>query len=74
MNAKLATGLITKSQHTQYVGMLKKWKVISRKTFDVKVKKLKEKKKTGELSITDFKFKIKKLKKIVKPEVKITKE
>jgi len=47
LNAKLAEGLITKSQWTQYTGILKKWKVVTKKEFKTKVKKLKEEVKTG---------------------------
>ena len=74
LQAKFAEGLITKGQYTQYTGMLKKWTVISRRQFDVKVKRLREEIKTGTITKTDFAIKIKKLKKKVKPEVKITTE
>jgi predicted thioesterase len=74
LQAKFAEGLISKGQYTQYTGMLKKWTVISRRTFTAKVKKLKEEVKTGTITSTDFKIKIKKLKKKVKPAVKITVE
>ena len=72
LNAKYAEGLITKTQLSQYSQMLKKWTTISRKKFDVKVSKLKDELKDGEITKTDFKFEVKKLKKIVKPETKIT--
>lgn len=74
LNAKFAKGEITKAQYTQYTTMMKKWTTINRKTLKIKVKKLKEEKKTGQITVTDFKIKIKKLKKRVKPEVQISEE
>jgi len=74
LNAKFAKGEITKSQWTQYTTMLKKWVTISHKTFETKIKKLKEKEKTGEITQKEVEVEVKKLKKVVKPEVKITKE
>ena len=73
MNEKLAKGLITKSQWHQYIIMLKKWVTITRKEYKVKVTKLKEKEKTGEISHTEVKKEVKKLKKVVKKEIEITK-
>jgi len=74
LNAKFAQGLITKSQYTQYTSMLKKWTTINKKTFNVKIKLIKQKEKSGEITKKDVKIQIKKLKLIVKPAVKITRE
>jgi hypothetical protein len=74
LDHKFASGLITKTQWTQYVTMLKRWTTITRKEYNVKIETLKEKEKTGEITKADVAIEVKKLKKVVKPEVKITVE
>lgn len=73
LDHKFAEGLITKTQWTQYVTMLKKWVTIDRKSFDIKVHELEKEEKNGEITHVEVVKKIKELEKVVKPEIKITK-